>query len=437
MKMKYFLVSLILLFFKHAETKIFNAEEFVLDNGLKVVLVENKRAPIVSHMIWYNVGSVDEDYGKSGLAHFLEHLMFKGTSKYPGGFFSSYISRNGGSENAFTSYDYTAYYQIIPADKIEKIIELEADRMRNLVLTKEQVKTEKKVILEERNQRIDSDPSSILDESMRKSLFPNHTYGTPIIGWKHEIMKLGYDDIFDFYKKYYVPSNATVILSGDIDLSDAKKFTKKYYGRIKTKNQSIKRLNLLDPEIKTTIRINHNNENVNQKIWKRIYKVPSYRNSVKEGIALDIGLNILAGGTTSILYDQLVKKKKLVSAVGGYYQGMTREKGTIYFYAIPNKGIEIEKLEKILEEDILDAINNKITNKEFVKQKKIYKNEAIYLRDSIFQPAQIIGEALTIGLKLEDIENWNLYIDDLTINEVIHELKRILVNKNFVTGILG
>ena len=187
-----FLVLFFLIFLQsfHVVPKIFDSKEFFLDNGLRVVLIENNRAPVVTQMIWYNVGSVDESYGKSGLAHFLEHLMFKGTKKFPDNYFSKFISSNGGSENAFTSFDYTAYYQTIPSEKIEQIIELEADRMQNLTLTKEQVSTERKVILEERYQRIDSRPPSILDESLRKSLFPNHTYGTPIIGWEHEIKSL-------------------------------------------------------------------------------------------------------------------------------------------------------------------------------------------------------------------------------------------------------
>ena len=434
-----FLVLFFLIFLQsfHAVPKIFDSKEFFLDNGLRVVLIENNRAPVVTQMIWYNVGSVDESYGKSGLAHFLEHLMFKGTKNFPDNYFSKFISSNGGSENAFTSFDYTAYYQTIPSEKIEQIIELEADRMQNLTLTKEQVSTERKVILEERYQRIDSRPPSILDESLRKSLFPNHTYGTPIIGWEHEIKSLKFDDIFNFYKKYYVPHNATVVLSGAISLEKAKKLTKKYYGQIKSNMKSIDRLSLSDPKILTNSRITYNNPDIKQKIWKRIYKVSSYKESIKEGIALDIGLKILAGGSTSILYDEFVKKRKIVSAIGGYYQGMTRDKGTVYFYAIPNKDIAILELEKLIEEKMFDALNNKITKEKFEIQKNNYEYEAIYLRDSSFQPAQIIGEALTIGMSLDEIENWNENLKNLTIKDVKTALEKFLNNKNYVTGILG
>lgn len=434
-----FLVLFFLIFLQsfHVVPKIFDSKEFFLDNGLRVVLIENNRAPVVTQMIWYNVGSVDESYGKSGLAHFLEHLMFKGTKNFPDNYFSKFISSNGGSENAFTSFDYTAYYQTIPSEKIEQIIELEADRMQNLTLTKEQVSTERKVILEERYQRIDSRPPSILDESLRKSLFPNHTYGIPIIGWEHEIKSLKFDDIFNFYKKYYVPHNATVVLSGAISLEKAKKLTKKYYGQIKSNMKSIDRQSLSDPKILTNSRITYNNPDIKQKIWKRIYKVSSYKESIKEGIALDIGLKILAGGSTSILYDEFVKKRKIVSAIGGYYQGMTRDKGTVYFYAIPNKDIAILELEKLIEEKMFDALNNKITKEKFEIQKNNYEYEAIYLRDSSFQPAQIIGEALTIGMSLDEIENWNENLKNLTIKDVKTALEKFLNNKNYVTGILG
>ena len=436
--MRLFFIIIFNIFFIPAlsQAKLFNSKYFELDNGLKVVVIENKRAPVVTQMLWYNVGSKDEAYGKSGIAHFLEHLMFKGTKNYSGGFFSNFISKNGGTENAFTSFDYTAYYQVVPSDKIEKIIELEADRMKNLTLTKAQVEIEKKVILEERRQRIDSEPSSILDESMRKSLFPNHTYGIPIIGWEHEIKSLEHNDVLSFYKKFYDPSNAVLVFSGDIDFQKAKTLTKKYYGNIKAKKNKIERLELKDPPLKTRLNVQYNHKDAKQQIWKRLYKVKSYNYSPKKGVALDIGLKILAGGSTSILYDELVKKEKVLSAIGGYYQGMSKYYGTIYFYAIPNKNINFKELEVKIDKTMRFAVENQITDKKFEIQKKKYLYDSIYLRDSILQPAQIVGEALTIGLSLNEIENWNDNIEDLKLEDVITELKVFLKNKNFVNGTL-
>ena len=436
--MKLIFFFLIFFSFTSLKSKLFDAKQFKLKNGLQVIVIENSRAPVVSQMIWYNVGSIDEKFGKSGLAHFLEHLMFKGTKKYPSGYYSKYISKNGGTENAFTSFDYTAYYQIVPTEHLEKIVELEADRMTNLTLTDEQVETEKKVILEERYQRIDSKPSAILDESIRKSLFPNHTYGTPIIGWEHEIKALTIDDVRKFYNDYYNPKNAILIFSGDVSLKKAKEYSEKYFGKIKVKNQiNINRIKLNDPVLRTNIRINYDDENVKQKIWKRSFKTSSYKESIKNGIALDLGLKILTGGSTSILYRELVEKKKLVSSIGGYYQGMSRDKATVNFYAIPNENVEISNLEKQIYEIMKKSVVNGITEDRFILQKKKYEHESIYLRDSIFQPAQIVGEALSIGIALEEIESWDEFLNEITIDDVKNELKKFIKNNNYVTGLLG
>lgn len=437
--MKFILLLVFAYFLSTAKShsKIFDAKSFTLKNGLQVVVIENNRAPIITSMIWYDVGSMDEEYGKSGVAHFLEHLMFKGTKKYPGGYFSNFISRNGGTQNAFTSFDYTAYFQTISSDKIEKILELEADRMKNLVLTQGQIESERNVILEERNQRIDSDPSSMLDEKLRSTLFLNHTYGRPIIGWKHEIEQLKYEDVFNFYKKFYRPSNAKLILSGNINEEKAKKIAKKYFAKIYDSPKSIKRIDLEDPPSNVSVVVTLNNENIKQRIWKRFYKTSSVLDSIKKAIALDIGLKIVAGGNTSILYEKIVKELKLASMIGGYYQGFTKGEGTIYFYAVPNKGIKIETLQSKISEILTVSIKKGIQKENFDLQKKKYKYDAIYQRDSISQPAQILGEALSIGLSLDEIENWNQYLDEISIQDVNNELKEFLKNNNFVTGILG
>lgn len=432
----YYFTILLFLVFSNLEAKLFNAKSFTLSNGLEVVVVENKRAPVISSMIWYDVGSADEEYGKSGLAHFLEHLMFKGTKKFPGSTFSNFISKNGGSENAFTSYDYTAYFQTISSDKIEEVIEMEADRMKNLILTNEQVETEKKVILEERNQRIDSRPSSILDQDMRKSLFPNHTYGIPIIGWNHEIRNLTYDDVIGFYNKYYKPSNAKLILSGNIDYDRAKTIAKKYFGNISSTKNKTERNYLKDPEILSNINVTLDHQDVKQTVWKRIYKSKSIVESITKGIALDFGLEIIAGGKTSFLYKKLVEEKKLFSSVGGYYQGFTKGPATVYFYAIPIEDLSESQIKIEIDTALEDAIKIGISDEEFDRKKKKYYYNSIYQRDSIGQPAQILGEALSIGLSLDQTLNWDRYIESLTIDDVMNELKVFIKNKDFVTGIL-
>ncbi len=433
MKLALFFLSLVVFCFDSESKKIFDAKSFELKNGLKLIVVENPRAPVVAQMIWYNFGSSVEKRGKSGLAHFMEHLMFKGTKNFPDDFFSKFLSKIGGSENAFTSYDYTAYYQIFPSKHLEKIIELEADRMKNLTLTKKNVEIEKKVILEERFQRIESDPSAQLDESMRSILFPNNYYGRPIIGWKHEIEDLSYDDIISFYKEFYSPHNAILVLSGDITFVKAKELVKRYYGSLEI-SKTKKNINLRDPNFKTSTNVELKNKNVKQQIWKRIYRTKSYNDSISKALALDLGLKILAGGTSSILYEEFVNKRKTFSMVGGFYQGFSKANGYVYMYAIPNTEIKGSEISKNLETFISKAIETKITEERLNLEKKKYFYDSIYGMDGILKPAEIIGEALTIGLKLKDIENWNKKLSKISLEMVIKELSEFNQNNNFVTG---
>ena len=432
--MKLITVLLFYLFFFDAveSKKIFNAKEFYLENGLRVIVVENKRAPVVSQMIWYNFGSGIEEKGKSGLAHFMEHLMFKGTSKFPNNYYSNYISRIGGSENAFTSYDYTAYFQIFPSEHVEKIIEMEADRMKNIILNKDLVETEKKVILEERYQRIDSDPSSILDESMKSILFQNDYYGRPIIGWKSEIENLNYQNVMDFYKKSYGPNNAVLILSGDISIDRAMSLTKKYYSKIEKTNTTEKHT-IQNPPMKTNVFVEHSNQDIRQSIWKKLYRTHSYRTSIVDGIALDIGLKILMGGSSSLLYDKLVNNEKIFSMIGGFYQGLSKGDGYIYLYAIPIREINSRGIDSLVNKEVKSSINN-ITKKMIDIEKKKYIYNSIYGMDGILKPSQIIGEAISVGLELDEIENWNNNLEKINVKTIKNALEKFYNNKNFVIG---
>ena len=434
------LTSLIFLFILFSTSvfakKIFNAKSFELRNGLKVIVIENKRAPVVAQMLWYNFGSGVEENGKSGLAHFMEHLMFKGTKKFPDSYYSDFISKIGGSENAFTSYDYTAYYQVFPKYELEKIMQMESDRMVNLTLTEDNVEIEKKVILEERFQRVESDPSAKLDESMRSILFPNHYYGRPIIGWKHEIENLGFDDVIKFYKKYYIPNNATLVLSGDVDFENVKKLSKKYFGKRK-KGTPLIYENIIDPKLETSVMVKMRHPTVKQNIWKKFYRVISYKTSLRESLALEIGLKILASGSSSILYENLVNKKKVFSAVGGYYQGLTRGEGSVYFYAIPNKEIEFEKIDKIINDEIDTILKKGISKKRFEIEKKKFIFDSIYERDGVLNPAQSVGEAITIGIELDDLESLNNKIVNVSLQDVSTALKKFRNNNNFVIGELN
>ncbi len=435
MNFKFIFLSLLSMLLLGSSGVMAKAKQFSLSNGMQVVVIENKRAPVIAQMIWYNFGSNVEQKGKSGLAHFMEHLMFKGTKKNPDSYYSNFISRIGGSENAFTSYDYTAYYQIYPSEHFEKIIELEADRMKNLTLTKKNVETEKNVILEERFQRIESDPSSLLDESMRSILYPNHPYGRPIIGWKHEIMELSYDDVKSFYQTHYEPRNAILVISGNINLKKAKEIVKKNFSKIKNVSRSNFK-ETLDPDLNSQVFVEKKHPTVKQDIWKKLYRVDSYNKSIKRGIALDLGMKIIAGGTSSLLYDEFVNKKKIFSMVGGFYQGLSRGEGYVYFYAIPNDKVEPKKIDKLIMDQIKILVKNELSSEKLETEKKKYLYDSIYRMDGILKPSEIYGEALTVGLKLSDIENWNKNLDDITLELVKDEMLKFIENKNYVIGSL-
>ena len=409
---------------------------FTLKNGMGVVVIQNKRAPVIAQMIWYNFGSGVENTGKSGLAHFMEHLMFKGTRKFPDNYYSNYISKIGGSENAFTSYDYTAYYQVFPKSELKKMMKMEADRMTNLTLTKENVEIEKRVILEERFQRIESDPSSKLDESMRSILFPNHYYGRPIIGWRHEIEGLTYEDVLSFYKENYKPNNALLVLSGDVDLENAKKLSKKYFGKI-SKGKQEPKLIVTDPNLNTNIFVNMQHSTVKQPIWKKFYRTISYNSDINNAIALDMGLKIVASGTSSLLYQNLVEEKKVFSVVGGYFQGLTKGEGNVYLYAISKKKKTSDEIDNIIMNEFLEIIKEKLTPKRFEIEKKKYFFDTIYKKDGVLNPAQIYGEALTVGLTLDDIKKWQERVNNVTLNDVKRALEKLYENKNYVIGELS
>ena len=409
---------------------------FVLKNGMKVIVIENKRAPVIAQMVWYNFGSGIEETGKSGLAHFMEHLMFKGTRKFPDSYYSNYISKIGGSENAFTSYDYTAYYQIFPKSELKKMMKMEADRMTNLTLTKENVEIEKRVILEERFQRIESDPSSKLDESMRSILFPNHYYGRPIIGWRHEIEGLRYDDVLSFYKENYKPNNAILVLSGDVDLEKAKKLSKKYYGKIR-KGKSEPKLKVTDPDLNTNVFVKMKHSTVKQPIWKKFYRTISYKSDVNNSIALDMGFKMVASGTSSLLYQNLVEERKIFSVVGGYFQGLTKGEGNVYLYAISKEKKPSYEIDKIIMNEFMEIIKEKLTLERFEIEKKKYFFDTIYKKDGVLNPAQIYGEALTVGLSLDDIKEWQERVNNVSLNDVKRALGKLYENKNYVIGELS
>jgi zinc protease len=230
-----------------AQTAGPKVSSYTLNNGLELVVIPDRRAPVVTHMVWYKVGAADESPGKSGLAHFLEHLMFKGTAKNPAGRFSQVVATIGGQENAFTSNDYTGYYQRVPSDKLKEVMGFEADRMTGLVLTDEVVLPERDVILEEQNQRVANNPRARLGEQMDAALYLNHPYGKPIIGWRHEMEKLTRTDAIAFYQRFYGPNNAIVVITGDVAPDQVREMAEDTYGKVAKRHEFAPRIRPQEP----------------------------------------------------------------------------------------------------------------------------------------------------------------------------------------------
>jgi zinc protease len=414
-----------------------NVGQFTLGNGMKVVVIPDHRAPVVTHMVWYRVGAADEEKGKSGLAHFLEHLLFKGTNKIAPGDFSKIIARNGGQDNAFTNQDYTAYYQRISKDRLEMVMEMEADRMVNLVLTEKDVKTELQVVKEERRTRTDNKPSSLLVEQISAALYTAHPYGTPVIGWMDEVGKLTLADAMAFYRKYYTPSNAILIVAGDVTTPEVKKLAEKYYGGLKNTAHPGPRVRTKEPAPIVSRRLTLADKRVSSPYVMRSYLAPSYTTAEKhEAEALDVLAEVLGSGTSSRLYKQLVVKEKVAVSTEGWYSGSGMDYGTFGIYAVPVPGGDLNALEKRIDAVVDEIVKNGISEKELKRAQKILRAEAIYLLDSQNSMANVFGSSLIVGESIEDILNWEDRIDAVKLDDVRKAAAKVLQLRRSVTGML-
>ncbi len=415
---------------------LFNPTVQTLDNGMQVVVIEDHRAPVVTHMVWFRAGSADEPPGKSGIAHFLEHLVFKGTEKVPKGEFSKIIARNGGRENAFTSYDFTGYYQNLASDRLELVMELFADRMENLILTENDVVTERKVILEERNSRTDNDPAAQFGEQMAAALFLASPYRRPVIGWKHEMEALSRQDALAWYKAYYAPNNAILVVAGDIQPAQVMALAKKYYGALKPRPVPA-RVRTVEPPHRAARRLSFEDPRVRQPSFQRNYLAPSrIAGEVKHAMALSVLADILGGGSTSRLHRQLVVDQKIAAGAGAFYSGLSFGRTRFGVYATPSPGGDVKALEAATDKVIDELLANGATEEEVARSKFGMKSGAIYARDNMFSGARIFGRALTVGLTVGDVENWPERVDKVTVEDVNQAAKYVFNLRRSVTGFL-
>ncbi len=430
------IVCSFVIFLSPVQGAVFNPEAFKLDNGLEVVVIPNHRAPIVTQMLWYKVGAADEDVGESGNAHFLEHLMFKGTKRFKSGEFSALVAKNGGQENAFTSWDYTAYHQTVAKDRLEMVMELEADRMTGLILDDEKVLPEREVVREERRSRVGNSPGAQLGEVMRASQFLNHPYRIPIIGWDHEIEALNTETALSFYRKWYAPNNAVLVISGDVTVDEVKLLAEKYYGVI-PKRTVPERKRVSEPPQNAARRIIKESHMVTNPSVTIRYLAPSYRTAGNnDPYALQVLDEIIGSGATSKLYKKLVIEEKLAASVGTSYSPNAYDLSTFTLYISPRPGVEIDVAEKRLREELSELIEQGITQDEVHKAKTRMVDAAVFARDSLSAAPNVIGRTLTTGGTVADIEAWPERISAVTAEQINGLLKKTFIENQSVTGLL-
>lgn len=420
-----------------AGAEVFSPKTATLANGLTVVVIENHRMPVVRQMVFYRVGAADDPPGKSGLAHYLEHLMFKGTKTIGPNEFSKIVARNGGRDNAYTSPDTTAYYQTVAKDRLELIMKMEADRMANLLIDPKEAVPELQVVLEERRARTDNRPAVQLEEHIAAALYLHYPYRVPIIGWKHELERLTLADANAFYRKYYTPNNAILVVTGDVTMDEVLPLARKYYGPIPRGPDVVRRQWLSEPPHLAARHVTMHSDRVTEPRWSREYLAPSRSSGERRfADALEVLDVILAGGATSRLYRRLVMKEKLALSVSSYYDADMLGPSAFGIHARPRQGVAVDDLEKAIEAEIRKLLAEGVTAAEVETAKKRLLASAIFARDSLRRGATAVGTALTSGQSIQDVETWPDKIAKVTPERILEAARHVFRPERSVTGLL-
>jgi zinc protease len=380
------------------------AQEFMLMNGMKVIVKEDHRAPTVAHMVWYKVGSVDEKNGTTGVAHVLEHLMFKGTKTLKPGEFSQIVAALGGRENAFTNRDYTAYFQQIEKSKLEKVMALEADRMANLVFDKDEFSREIKVVMEERRWRTDDQAIPLVYEALNAAAFMAHPYRHPVVGWMSDLQSMTVDDPKAWYQNWYAPNNAILVVTGDVDAKKVYALAEKYFGKIPRRTLPITKPQYEPPQRGIRrLKVQAPAENPYVVL---AFKAPTLRNVEKDddAHALDVLAAVLDGYDNARLNAKLVRTDKVANSVGAEYSGVARGPVLFVLDGTPAKGTTTEQLEKLLRAEVERIAKEGVSEEELNRVKTQLIAGQIYKRDSIFGQAMEIGVMEAAGLSQRDID---------------------------------
>lgn len=395
------------------------AERFELANGLEVVVIPDRRAPVVTHMVWYKVGSADEEEGKSGLAHFLEHLMFKGTSTHPAGAFGAAVESVGGVENAFTTADYTGYFQRVAREHLATMMAFEADRMANLVLTEAVVAPERLVVLEERAQRLESEPAARLSADMDAVLYLRHPYGVPVIGWREEIERLSAADAIAFYDRWYTPNNAILVVAGDVGPGEVRAMAEQTYGRLPRRAEPPARIRPAARELDSPREVSRADPRVTVESLRLSWLAPSYRTAEPgRAEALDVLVEAIGGDSSARLYRDLVVERRIATSVGLGYRSDAWDQGEISASLVPREGVSLEDGRAALLEAIDRAVAG-LTEEDVDRAKRRLVAATIYAQDSQQTMARIFGSSLATGESVEDVQTWPARISAVTLAEVL------------------
>ena len=408
---------------------------FTLDNGMDVVVIEDHRAPVVVHMVWYRAGSADEPAGTSGIAHFLEHLMFKRTETMESGEFSRTVARNGGQDNAFTSYDYTGYFQRVAADRLGLMMQMEADRMVNLRLDDAEIATEREVIIEERNQRVENSPAALFREQKDAVQYLNHRYGVPIIGWRHEMVSLDRDDALAFYERFYAPNNAILVVAGDVTPDEVRALAQEHYGPIPANPALPERLRPTEPPQTAERRITFRDARVAQPYVSRSYLAPERDSGAQDtAAALTILAEVLGSGTTSVMAEALQFDSQVATFTGAFYSGMSLDKTTFDVVVVPSEGVTLEEAEAAMDKVLAEFLTTGVDPEQLDRIKMQLRAAQIYARDNVDSIANRYGRALTQGLTVEDVQAWPDILQAVTADDVMAAARMVLDRRQAVTG---
>ncbi|MBI5789402.1 MAG: insulinase family protein [Candidatus Schekmanbacteria bacterium] len=421
-----FIIGLVLIAPKTIFARPLNSTTSVLENGLKVILVEEHKAPIVVFQIWYNAGGKDEVTGKTGLSHLLEHMMFKGTANHGKGEFSRIVARKGGHENAFTGTDYTAYFEKFASDRLELSLQLESDRMQNLLLDPKETALETKVVQEERRTRTDDDPTSAAFEEMYAAAFKVHPYHNPVIGWMSDLDGISRDDLANHYKTWYAPNNSVIVVAGDFDSQNLLPKIREYFGKIPKGTIPAAR-KIVEPVQKGQRRVTVKRK-AHLPFMIMGYHVPNLTSPDSYPLAILAG--ILSGGKSTRLYQELVYKQQLALNAGANYDRVSEDPNLFYVYASPQPGKDVNALEQEIYKQLDLFKTELVSDEELQRAKNQVEAHFIFAQDSVFYQAMQIGELETIGVDHHYLEEFVEKIRLVTKEDVQRVAQKYLSEDN-------